>query len=139
MGGDVAEEMGDDPLGEVVGQNLILPDQLLEFGGQADVPADDPAHQAFMAHVIQAFFGPVPLAGGIDQGQVSRLPRGQEGFFQLGGDLLGKTGSHKTAGGDRISVPDDPNRLLGGDDFPFLQPGMLESGEDGVGYFFSLL
>jgi hypothetical protein len=29
MSGDVAEEMGDDPLREVVGQDFILPDQLL--------------------------------------------------------------------------------------------------------------
>jgi hypothetical protein len=48
-GSDVAEQVADDALGEVVGLDLVVDGELLKLGAQAPVPADDAPDQPFMA------------------------------------------------------------------------------------------
>jgi hypothetical protein len=45
---DVAVEVGDDPLGQVIGRDLVLDGQLRDTRDEAVVPADDPLEQPFM-------------------------------------------------------------------------------------------
>jgi hypothetical protein len=42
VGGDIPKEVRDHALGKVVAKDLVFSDEFLKFGGQADVPADDP-------------------------------------------------------------------------------------------------
>ena len=83
---------------------------------------DHPPHQPLVAHVIQAPFLPVALAGGVDQGQVAGLAGFEKILFQGHGDFLGKPGADKTAGGDGVPVADDLHRFPGGDDLSLEGP-----------------
>ncbi|OIQ71535.1 hypothetical protein GALL_468450 [mine drainage metagenome] len=69
-GGDVAKQMGDHPLGQVVGFNLVADGQLLQLGHQPPVPTDDTCHQTRVAQVIQAAIFSITLSCGVDQRQV---------------------------------------------------------------------
>ena len=73
LGGDVAEQMRDDALREIVGLDLVGDREALQLGHQSPVPADHAPHQAFMAEVIEAALLAVALARGIDQREIARL------------------------------------------------------------------
>jgi hypothetical protein len=118
-GGDVPEEMTDDPLGQVVGLDLVGDGQLLEARHQAPVAADHPPHEARVAKVVEAALLAVALAGGIDQGQIAGpafhreggLVAGQEHLLDGDGDALGEADADEAAGGHRVPVADEAHRL----------------------------
>ena len=113
-GGDVAEQVGDHALRQVVGLDLVGDGQLLQLRHQAPVAADDAPHQPVVAEVVEAALLAVALAGGIDQGQVARraeaervvLRRREEALLQGDGDVLGEADADEAAGGDRVAVAD---------------------------------
>jgi hypothetical protein len=67
--GDVAEQMRDHALRQVVGLDLAGHRQRLQFRHQPPVPSDHPLDEPGVAEVIQSAFAPVALPGGIDQRQ----------------------------------------------------------------------
>ena len=67
-GGDVAIEMRDDALRQVVGLDLASDRQRLQLRHQAPVSADDASDQPAMGEMVQPAFLAVALPGRIDQG-----------------------------------------------------------------------
>ena len=118
-GGDVAEQVRDHALRQVVGLDLVVHRQLLQLRHQAPVAADDALDQALVAEVVEAALLAVALAGGVDQRQVARRPRRrrrQEALLQRHGDVLGEADADEAAGGDGVAVADQRHRLGGADD-----------------------
>src|SRR5262245_41065362 len=72
-GGNVAEQVRDDPLREVIRLDLVADGKALQFGHQAPVPANDASDQSIVAEVVQAALLAVALAGGIDQREITWL------------------------------------------------------------------
>ena len=72
-GSDVAVEMGDDALRQVVGLDLARDRQRLQLGHQAPVPADDAPHQAAVGEMVEPALLAVALARGVDEAQAARL------------------------------------------------------------------
>src|SRR5690349_987391 len=109
MCGDVAEQMRDHALRQVVSLDLARDRELLQFRRKAPVPADDAADQALMGKVVEAAMLAVALARGIDQRQVARLAlrvgrialAREIQLLQRDRDLLGKADADEAAGGDR--------------------------------------
>lgn len=83
------------------------------------MPADHPAHEVLMGQMVEAPLLSVPLAGGIDQGQIPGMPGGDKTFFQRDGNPFRKPDPHKPFGCDGIRVLDDLHRLPHADDFAF--------------------
>ena len=71
--GDVAEEVGDHALRQVVGLDLVGDGELLQLRHKAPMAADDASDQPLMREVIEPAILAVALAGGIDQREVRRL------------------------------------------------------------------
>jgi hypothetical protein len=72
-----------------------------------------------MPPVIQTPVLAVPLAGGIDQGQIFRAAGFEKPCFQTEGNMLGKAGANESAGGNRIPVEDEIDRIFAGRHFAF--------------------
>jgi hypothetical protein len=125
--GDIAEQMGDHTLRQVIGVDPAIDGQLLKLGHQPPMAADDLAHKALVAEMVQSPFLAVALAGGIDQGEVAGRFGLQEALFQRHGDAFGKADADEAAGGDGIAVTDQLDGFLGGDD---LAPRLIAVGTE---------
>ena len=66
-GGDVAVEMRDHALRQVVGLDLAGDRQRLQLRHQAPVAADDAPHQPAMRQMVEPALLAVALAGGVDE------------------------------------------------------------------------
>ena len=95
-GGNVAEEVDDDALGEVVAFDLAGQGQLTDARGQSPVTADHAAQQALVTQMIEAATFPVALPGTIDQGEAARPAGAEKARLQAGGQRL------------RVPDPDEP-------------------------------
>ena len=71
-GGDVAEQVRDHALRQVVGLDLVGDRERLQLRHQAPVAADDALDQPVVAEVVEAALLAVALAGGVDERQVAR-------------------------------------------------------------------
>ena len=118
--GNVAIQMGDHALRQVVGLDAIGDRELLQARHQAPVPADDARDQAFVAPVIQAARLAIPLPGRIDERQITRLAlqlrigglRLQEELLQRDGDTFREADAHEAARGNGIAAADKPHCIL---------------------------
>src|SRR3954454_20182751 len=127
--GDVAKQMRDDPLRQVVSLDLIGDRKTLEFRHQSPVPANDSSDEAGVPQMIESALLAIPLTGGIDQRQTARLLdarrvgvfRGKVKGFQCHRDFFGKPNADETAGRDRVAGAYQTNRLPRADDLPALQ------------------
>ena len=128
--GDVAEQVRDHPLRQVVGLDLVLQREALELRAEPPVPADHPPHQPFVAEVVEAAPLPVALAGGVDQREITRPALFQEPPLQLLRDGLGEADADEAAGSYSGAVAHKPDRFRGGDDL--VPPGDLAPAEQGV-------
>ena len=72
---DVAKQMRDDALGQVVGLDLIGKCQLLQLRNQAPMSADHPPDQSLVGQMVEPAIPAISLAGGIDQRQIARIPK----------------------------------------------------------------
>jgi hypothetical protein len=121
--GNIAKEVGDHPLRQVVGLNAIGHRQLLQLGNQAPVTADDAADQAIVAEVVESPLLAIALSGRINERQVARMaePVGiftlpfKKKLFQRHGNVLGEADADETAGGDGVAVLNQTHRLACGD------------------------
>ena len=133
---DIPEKVCDDTLREIVGEDLVGPDERLEFGRQPDMAPYDSSHQALMAKVVEAPVLAVSLTGCIDNGQVSGLAGPEELILDLNGDLLGKSRSKETFRTDSISITNEAYRIFRRNDFAlFLLEGRGE-GKHRMGHFY---
>ena len=126
---DVAEQMRDDALRQVVGLDLVGDGQCLQLGHQPPVAADHALDQSLVAEMVEAAILAVALAGGIDERQVARaahavrvLPRGLDiALFERDGDVLGEADADEAAGGDGVAVANQRNRFARADDLAVLE------------------
>ena len=96
---DVAEQVGNYALRQVVSLDLIADGKRLQFGHKAPVPPDHALHEARVTEVIEAAFLAVALTGRVNERQVARtsdtvwiiLCRIHEAVLERDSDVLGET------------------------------------------------
>ena len=115
-GGDVAVEMGDHPLRQVVGLDLVGERQPADLGDQPPVAADRPLQQTVMAEPVETPLATVALAGGEHQGQAAGRPGLHESPLQGQQQLLRRAVADETGVGEGIAVADNGDRLVRRDD-----------------------
>ena len=121
-GGDVAEEMRDDALRQVVGFDAVGDRQLLQLGRQTPVAADDPADEAFVAEVIETAVLAIALTGGVGQGQIARAAGRrlriftEKALLESDRDIFRETDTDETAGGERVAISDQADCFGGSND-----------------------
>ena len=138
-GGDVAIEMADDALRQVVCLDGIGDGEPLDLRQERPVPADHAPHEAFVPEMIEALVLPVALPGRIDQCQVARfadrlqelLLGGQEQLLQGDDDFLGNAYPDEASGRHRVAVADQPHGIHGRHDLAVL--GGLECSQQRMG------
>ena len=74
MRGNVAEQMGDHALRQIIGLDLVLEGELLQLRREPPMAADHPLDEPLMGEVIEPAVLAVALTGGIDEGEVLRFP-----------------------------------------------------------------
>ncbi|MET4823486.1 hypothetical protein ABH972_001075 [Bradyrhizobium ottawaense] len=126
--GDVAEQVCDDALRQIIGLDLTRDRELLQFWRKPPMSADHAPDQAFMREMVEAAILAVALARRIDQRQIARLALriggialvGEIELLQRDRDLLGKADADEAAGRDRVAVTDQHDRFGRGDDLALL-------------------
>jgi hypothetical protein len=107
------------------------------------VPADHAPHQSFMAKVVEAALFAIALAGGVDQREIARLAvrlgvlfalRKIE-RFQRNRNFFGEADTYEPSGGDRVTVANETDRLLGSDNLSALRSPQWHFGGSRHGLF----
>ena len=137
--GDVAVELRDHALRQVVGLDQVGDGQPLQLRHQTPVTADDAPDEPFVTEMVQALVLAVALAGGIDEGEIARAAdgrcvlrvAGQEPLLERDGDFLGEADADEPAGRDRVAVADQPHGVRRRHDLAAL--GVLECAQQGMG------
>jgi hypothetical protein len=119
--GDVAEQVRDDTLRQVVGLDEVLDRQLLQLGHQAPMAADGAPDEPGVAQVVQAARLAVALAARVQQREAGGLVRGGNVLvevqrLQRDRHAFRKADADKAAGGHRVARADQAHRVGGGDD-----------------------
>ena len=96
------------------------------------MPANNPPDQSRVSKMVQAPFGAVSLAGGVDEGKVAGLAVFQEIIFNPHRHRFGKADAHKAAGGNGVAVADHLNGLLYRDHLAFFHARGRQGREHGV-------
>ena len=123
-GGDVAVEVGDNALRQVVGLDLAGHRQRLQLRHQPPVAADDAANEPAVRQMVEPAFLAVALACRINQTEAARLADAtllgavEKALFQRDGDRLCKADADEAAGRDRVARADQAHRLARGRDLP---------------------
>ena len=120
MRGNIAEEVGDHPLRQVIGLDMIADRELLERRHETPMPANHSLDHADVTEVIEALVLAVPLSCRIDQRQISGVSLCQrviaaaveKPFFECDGDFLGKADADKAASGDSVAIADQCHSLF---------------------------
>src|SRR5262249_45793293 len=128
-GGDVAEQVGDHALRQVVGLDAIGDGEALQLRHQPPVAADHAAYQPLVAEMIESALLAVALARGIDQREIVRLADRlttllvgrQVALLERPRTPLGEADADEAAGRDGVAVADEANRLGGADDLAGLR------------------
>jgi hypothetical protein len=69
---DVAEQLADDALREIVGFDFSVDGQLAETWHKTPVSADDPRNKPFMGEMVKPSRSAIPLTRAVHKSQVSR-------------------------------------------------------------------
>jgi hypothetical protein len=115
-GGQIPEQLADDSLRQVIGLDAVVECQLRHLRHAAPVARHHPAQQAFVAQVIEPQGLAVALAGGGEQRQVLWAAGGEEAALQRRQQGLGEAGLDEPGTGQRIAIPDQGDRFVGGND-----------------------
>jgi hypothetical protein len=118
--GDVAEQMRNHTLREVIRLYPVGDSQALQFGYEAPVPPDHASYQSFMAKVVEPALFAVALARGINEREIAWLA-GRFNllvFRQIKGlqrhrDFLGETNAHETTCRDCVAVAHKASGFFG--------------------------
>ena len=127
--GNVAEQMRDHALRQVVGLDLVAYGERLQLGHEAPVSADHALHEARVTQVVEPALLAVALAGRVDERQVARtahavrivLRRLDEAVLERDRDVLGEADADEARRGDRVAVPDQRDGLARGHDLAVLE------------------
>ena len=113
---DIAVQVRDAALRQVVGLDAVLDRQFAELGDQAPVAADRALQQTFLHQAVQATLLAIALPRGEDQRQVARLAAFLEARGQRGQQFIRRADADEARGRQRIAGPDEGHRIDGGDD-----------------------
>ena len=135
---DVTEEVRDHALRQIIGLDLVLHREALDFRDEAPMAADHAPDEAGMAEMIEAAFLAVALASRVDEREIARMAglraflvaRAEKSLLQRDRDLLGETDADEAAGRDRVAVAYEFYRIRRGDDLSLFVA--LEKGEGGM-------
>ena len=117
--GDVAEQVRDHALRQIIGLDLIVDRELLQLRHQAPVAADDFAHEPLVRKMVQSTLLAVALACRIDQCQVARMSkrrsfgatRGNESLLDGNCDFFGEADADEASGRQRVAIADEFHRV----------------------------
>ena len=101
--GDVAKQLGQHALGQVIGFDLVIDGERAEFGNQAPVAADDAFEKTRYREMVQTAVFAITLASAEYQGQVARLASPVEMCLECYGQVLRKSDADESAGGQRLT------------------------------------
>ena len=109
--GNVAIEMREDALREVVGLDRAGDGQLLQLRHEPPVAAYDASDQTFVAQMVQSTLFAVALASGIDKSKPARLTSAlgvrvcafEEARFECDSDILGKAYTNEASRRDGVA------------------------------------
>ena len=104
---DVPVELGQDALGQVVGLDQVVDDQLLELGREPEVAANHAPDQALVCDPVEALVLHVALAGREHEGQVAWFTGLQEALFDRGEQLIRSAAACVSGGGDGVAAVND--------------------------------
>ena len=112
-GGDVAVEVADDALRQVVGLDLALEREATDLRHQPPVAADHAPHHALVAKGVEAALLAVALPGRVDQRQVARHAAVEEALLQRQRQRLGDAGADEATHSDGRAIGYQRHRLGG--------------------------
>ena len=102
MGGDLAVQLRRHPLRDAVGLAVVALDQMRHARSRPRVSADPLRDQALMPQVRHSLLVEVADPGGVNEGQVSRVPAGQECVLDrvchLDGEARKRDAAHRYGG-----------------------------------------
>ena len=117
--GDVAEQMRDHALRQIIGLDLIGDGEMLQLRHQAPVSTDDSAYEALVRKMVQSALFAVTLASRIDQCQIARMAkrrdfsvtRGDEPLFDGDSDFLSEADADEASGSQCVAITDEFHRV----------------------------
>src|SRR5262249_34627578 len=117
---NVAEQMRNHALGKIICLDLVGDFQLLQFRHQPPMSANYASHKTFVAKMIESSFLAIPLAGGVDQREITWLLGSRSCFITLReierlyrqGDFFGKANTNKAACCNRVPGSYEAGRFL---------------------------
>ena len=101
---DIAAELGQSTLRQVVGFQLVGEDQLAELGDHVVVTADDSLEHAFMCKVVSAAAVAVALCCCVEKGQITGMTGLKEALLQSFAQGLGHLACDETGCGKSHAV-----------------------------------
>ena len=117
--GDVAEQMRDHALRQIIGLDLVGDGEMLQLWHQAPVSTDDFAYEALVREMVQSALLAVTLACRIDQRQIARMAgrrgfgvaRGDEPLLDGDSDFLSEADADEASGRQRVAIADEFHRV----------------------------
>ena len=110
-GGDVAIEVRDAALRQVVSLDPVLDRKPADLGDQPPMPADDALQEPVMAQPVQPLLLAVPLPRREQQGQVARLAGRDEALLQADQQIVRRADADEARGAQRVAAADQGHRL----------------------------
>ena len=115
-GGDVAVEVRDHALRQVVGLDPVLDREPADLRDQPPMPADHALEQPVMAEPVEPLLLAVALPGREQQGQVARLAGRDEAPLQPDQQIVRRADADEARGAERVAAADQRHRLGEADD-----------------------
>ena len=119
-GADVAIQVREDALGQVVSLDLVRDGQLFDPRYEPEVAADHALEEPCVTETVEPLFLHVALPAGEHQREVARRPGGEEALLQCDEELVRRAVAAVTGRCDHVSVVNHGDGVFGLDDF--LQP-----------------
>ena len=110
-GGDVAIEVRDHALRQVVGLDPVLHRQPADLGDQPPMPADHALEQPVMPEPVEPLLLAVALPRREQQRQVARLAGLEEAPLQPGQQIVRRADADEARGADRVAAADQGHGL----------------------------
>jgi len=117
--GEIAEELRDDALRQIIGVNLFVERELAYRGHTAPIAGHHFAQQAVVSEAAQAFGLAVALAGGGEQAEIAGRAGLEVTPLQGLQQRLRHAGLHKAAARQRVAVAHKADGFVGADHLVF--------------------
>ncbi len=128
MRGDIAEQLRNHALRQVIGFDAVIDRELLQSRHKSPMPADHTLDQPLVRKMIQPFDAAIALTGCIYKREICNrliaflrlLSRLKKALFERDGNLFRKADTDKSAGRNRIARSNQPHSFSRSDDLASL-------------------